>query len=88
MPYTNYRDSEHKIRKFKDFKGNSWHAETTDKGEYCVFSRRTIIAYANPRNRTLWVNPRYYSVTTKRQTNIIRRQWDSLDGYTHIGGDL
>lgn len=89
MPYTNYQDAKSCVQSFKEFRGNSWHAETTDRGEYCVFSRQTLIGYADPRSKTFWINPRYYSVTTKRQTNTLRRQWENLgNAYTQIEGDL
>jgi hypothetical protein len=94
MPYTNYRDAKSRIADLIPFRGNSWHAETIpETGEYCIFSRRTLIGYVNPSAQAFWINSQKYSQSTSRQQNVVRVALAYLGtsplwNYTQIEGDL
>lgn len=46
-------------------------------GVYTVYSYGTPIATLDP-NRSVWVTPARYSVTTSKHTNMVKRAWGLL----------
>lgn len=76
MPYANYRDIEQAISNLEEFEGNSARGEY-DNGEYVIISYETEMARVRLNgDGGLTFNDRYYSSTTNRLQNIIKRALD------------
>ena len=72
MSYTSYQDMPGLLSRRKPFTGNSASARWTDSETYAVYSYSTVIATWTP--ETGWRVPEeYYSRTTTRLQNIVRR---------------
>lgn len=72
MAYATYKDIPSHINWQEDFEGNSAKSETKSNGWYYVYSYNTIMAIVLPNNKAV-VNASYYSPTTSRLQNILKR---------------
>lgn len=73
MSYTSYKDMEALIKNRVPFTGNSCRGEIDSSGVYVIYSYQTTIAHYIHKP---YVSPRYYSRTTSRLQNIIKRAWE------------
>ena len=71
----NYKHAEGLLQVREPFHANSLSAYHTTDGWYCVKSYNTIIAIDKFDDGGVWTTPAYYSQTTSRHLNIIRRAW-------------
>ena len=85
MTYSTYKDIPHHIRWQNDFQGNSASAVTKSNGWYYIYSYETIMAIVLPNNKAV-VNSSYYSPTTSRLQNIIKRCLSAKITYVEIRG--
>ncbi len=76
MAKLNYAQVEVAIRNRENFQGNSCFGQWLGEN-YIVTSYWTTIAKVvqSPGGAVEWVNPDYYSKTTSRLQNIVRRAW-------------
>lgn len=72
MAYATYKDIPSHINWQEDFEGNSAKGETKSNGWYYIYSYNTIMAIVLPNNKAV-VNASYYSPTTSRLQNILKR---------------
>lgn len=73
MPYANYRDIEQAISNLEEFRGSSARGEI-DGNEYVIISYETEMARVRLSDgEVLTFNDKYYSSTTSRLQNIIKR---------------
>ena len=75
MSYTNYRQMENKVLAREEFNGNSASAGWGSNGVYWVYSYGTPIATFDSNRLEYWVSDSYYSNTTSRLQNLVRRAW-------------
>ena len=77
----NYQTIANRLSGYMEFRGNSMRGvwEYKDGNEshliYRIYSYSTVIATYDFPSMTPWVTDRKYSVTTTRQTNLIKRVW-------------
>lgn len=76
MAKLNYTQVERAIANLENFEGNSCFGQWVGD-VYLVTSYRTTIAKVvqSPGGQVEWVNPDYYSKTTSRLQNIVKRAW-------------
>lgn len=76
--YSNYDDIRRAIRNAHEFQGNSARGEYQQGGSvFAVYSYRTcIFRYEVASDTVLMFDARYYSCTTSRLQNILRKYYD------------
>lgn len=72
-----YKEIEIKLANFEPFRGSSLTGLADEYGTYRVFSYDTLIATAwpTPEGMKGKVTDQWYSVTTSRAQNLIRKAW-------------
>lgn len=71
--YADYSEVERSIEALRPFKGNSCLGYFNEWGDYVVKSYNTVIYQYNPNNGEWMFDAEYYSRTTSRLQNIIKR---------------